>query len=80
MILKTDYIYNGSQFPFLVEMREIEDIDYLVIREWCIDQFGNPATAGRGVDTNARWLETIVINGVRFKNEADRIWFVLRWS
>jgi len=79
MIIKTKVI-NGSYFPFLAEMREIEDNDYIVIRQWCIDQFGIPSKAGRGLDTTARWLEPIFSNGFRFKNEADRVWFVMRWT
>lgn len=71
----------GSKFPFSVELDDIdlrEDGNDILV--WCGTQFGDGTHPGGGIDYDKPWIFNVYSNCIRFKKEADRIWFIMRWS
>ena len=50
--------------------------DYDAVREWCSQQFGPHPT---NPDAWSRWWHSYA-NTIRFRDEKDYAWFVLRWG
>ena len=78
MIL-TSKLIKSSAYPYFVELTDCTDDECSKVYEWCKETFGIGSKPGRNV-IDARWLKPFIYDGVRFKHEADRIWFVMRWS
>ena len=46
-------------------------VDNALVYDWCVKQFGD-------IDIEGRWYP--LSYSFMFRDEADRDWFVLRWS
>ena len=70
--MKTKY-KEGSNFPYHIRVGSPAAGDHEMY-DWCKETFGKSWT----LDINGVWM--ILWDGYAFKYEADRNWFVLRWS
>ena len=62
--------YYTAKFP--VGMFTKQDLDIHDMYKWCVDNFGVSSSRNRWFSRGFR--------SFLFKNEADRNWFLLRWS
>lgn len=73
MHLKTRVLQN-TKFPYMIELPDDElgfNSEWTMIVDWCTEQFGNRH------EDDATWM--VGYNKIRFSNEQDKNWVILKW-
>ena len=73
MTFKTRKLHTNA-YPFVVEP-DATLKSYTELIRWCHDTFGAEASMA---GSSQRWLREFYC--IRFQNEADRNWFLLKWT
>jgi hypothetical protein len=70
----TSRFIGTSQYPYGVHTPHYPNFTNEMI-EWCQEQYGCPYN---NIGNLGQWIREM--DGVRFKKEQHRTWFIMRWS